>query len=121
MPSTGFKGVHKLTAATIDRVVTQTSPGAYVLTKHDPSDTFTVSYVGRSDADLNSRLKDHAAAGKYTHFKAGYHSTAKAAFQKECQLYHDFGGSDSLDNKAHPARPKNTSHSCPVADCDDLD
>jgi len=118
MPSTGFNGVHKLDVATIDSVVNETSPGVYVLTRKSVAETFYVNYVGRSDSDLNARLKQWAATGKYTHFKAAYYSTAKAAFEKECTIFHDFGG---LDNTNHPQRPAGTSYDCPAPGCDDLD
>lgn len=115
MASTGFQGVYALKAATIDNAVTKTSAGAYVLTKRDPKDAFTVNYVGRSDTDLNARLKSWAAgSNSYTHFKAGYCSSPKAAFEKECHLFHDFGGTKDLDNSVHPARPNNTNWACPV-------
>jgi hypothetical protein len=36
----------------------------------------------------------------------------KAAFEKECHLFHDFGET-SLDNKIHPARPSGSNWKCP--------
>lgn len=114
MPSTGFTGgPWNLTNNGIDSAITQTSPGAYALGRTGDDGTFFISYVGRSDDDLNRRLKDHV--GAYKTFKAGYLSGALSAFQKECQLYHDFGGVEGkLDNKAHPDRPKGSAAKCPV-------
>jgi hypothetical protein len=116
MASTGYRHVFELDTETIDRVVTQTSPGAYVLTRKGyDGKTFRINYVGRSDSDLNARLKAHASAGKYSHFKCGYNSSPMAAFHKECALFHDWGEL-SLDNGAHPARPKGSSWTCKSCD-----
>jgi hypothetical protein len=111
MANTGLNGPYKLDESTIDRVVTRKSPGAYALGASD-SNTFYIRYVGRSDVDIAARLKQHV--GKYPHFKFDYYSTAKAAFGKECGLYHDFGGPQGqLDNEVHPARPDGTDWQCP--------
>jgi hypothetical protein len=88
MPQTGLRGPYNLDNATIDAIVTRTSPGAYALGKVDDN-IFYVSYVGRSDDDINRRLKDWV--GKYPKFKFEYYDSPKAAFEKECNLYHDFG------------------------------
>ncbi len=114
MANTGFQGVFTLNVATIDRIVTNTSPGAYALTRKVPKDPFIVNYVGRSNSDLNGRLKSWESDGKYTHFKSGYFSSSNAAFETECHFYHDFGESRRLDNTFHPARPKNASWNCPA-------
>ncbi|GGF28982.1 hypothetical protein GCM10011611_38830 [Aliidongia dinghuensis] len=112
MASTGLTGPYAHTSAEVDNQVTRTSAGAYALGRTDSSGTFLVSYVGRSDDDLNNRLKTHASNATYKQFKYGYMGSSKAAFEKECTLYHDFGES-SLDNKIHPARPANSTWSCP--------
>jgi hypothetical protein len=39
----------------------------------------------------------------YTRFAYSYAPSAKAAFEKECRNYQDFGGSGGLDNEVHPA------------------
>lgn len=110
MPSTGLNGPYSLTSSGVSANVTKTSPGAYALGSLKEDDTFVVSYVGRSDDDVAGRLLQHVPE-RYTHFKYDYFSSAKAAFEKECRLYHDF---DPPDNKVHPARPKNANWSCPV-------
>ncbi len=115
MASSGLKGPYALTDDMIDDEVTRTSAGAYALGKLS-GDTFYIEYVGRSDTDVNNRLHDHV--GNYPKFKYDYFGSAKAAFEKECNLYHDFNPSD---NKAHPARPNGANWKCPVADCDALE
>ncbi len=115
MPSSGLHGPYALTTQKVDTVVTKTSPGAYALGKAQ-SNKFYVSYVGRSDEDVNDRLKDHV--GDYEEFKFIYCSSAKAAFEKECRLYHDFPNSN---NDIHPARPRRKNWECPVCDIFDDD
>ena len=112
MATTGLNGPHALTDETIDRVVTRTSPGAYALGRVDADGVFCVSYVGRSEGDVGNRLHDHV--GKYPRFKYGYYDTAKAAFDKECRLYHDF---NPPGNNVHPSAPRGTDWECPVPGC----
>ena len=117
MPSTGLKGSYSLTTEKIDEIVTNTSPGAYALGRYDSEEkTFYISYVGRSDNDINDRLKKHATEGKYSRFKFDYYDSPKAAFEKECNLYHDFGEKEKLDNKKHPQRPDDSTWECPRCD-----
>jgi hypothetical protein len=112
MATTGLDGPYKLTSARIDEIVTKTSAGTYALDATDES-AFHVSRVGRSDNDLNARLKNYIG-GKYKYFKFGYSPSAKAAFEKECRLYHDF---NPPDNVIHPDRPNGANWKCPVAEC----
>ena len=107
MASTGLKGSYRLTDSAVDSNVTQTSAGAYALGRLE-DEKFLVSYIGRSDDNVNARLKQHV--GDYDRFKYGYFSSPKTAFEKECNLYHDF---DPPDNKIHPARPNNSNWTCP--------
>jgi hypothetical protein len=108
MASSGLQGPFALNDTTIDKVVTKTSAGAYALVWADANGTFHISYVGRSDGDVNKRLHDHA--GKYAQFKCDYFGSSKSAFEKECNLYHDF---NPPDNTVHPARPSGSSWTCP--------
>jgi hypothetical protein len=107
MASSGLNGPYTLTAANIDAVVTKISPGAYAL-GYSEGDTFYIHRVGRSDNDLNKRLKDYV--GDYNQFKYDYFPSAKAAFEKECNLYHDFKPKDNVN---HPDRPNGSNWSCP--------
>lgn len=110
MASLDMKGPYELTKKEIDKQISRTSAGNYALGKVSNS-TFYVSYVGRSDVDLNGRLKKWA--GKYSKFKFSYATSSKAAFEKECRNYHDFGGSEKLDNEDHPQRPDGINWKCP--------
>ena len=111
MPSTGLHGPRPLTTQNIDAAVRGKGPGAYALGYTDAKGVFIVSYVGRSDDDINGRLKDWVGTN-YAQFKYGFLDSPKAAFEKECQIFHDFGGTKLLDNDIHPARPKGTDWRC---------
>ena len=108
--TTGLHGPHKLSPQDIDAVVRGRGPGAYAL-GNSSGDTFNISYVGRSDEDLNARLKTWV--GSYPQFKYGFLDSSKLAFEKECHLFHDFGET-SLDNKIDPARPNGTNWKSPA-------
>lgn len=110
MATLGMNGPYKLNAATIDTQVTKTSPGNYALGKNDEDGTFRVGYVGRSDSDLYARLKSWVGETKRPLFKYSYATSTKAAFEKECENYHDF---DPPGNDAHPARPSGSGWKCP--------
>jgi hypothetical protein len=109
MPNSGLRGPFSLTSAGIDSEVTRTSAGAYALGKTDDQNVFHIHYVGRADSDVATRLKAHVPKW-YPQFKFEYYPSAKAAFEKECNLFHDFGPGD---NEVHPARPQGASWTCP--------
>lgn len=89
MPTTGLRGPYSLDNNAIDTVVTKKSAGAYALGYINEEDLFVPKYVGRSDDDINKRLKDWVGS-KYPTFKFEYYGSPKAAFEKECNLYHDW-------------------------------
>lgn len=104
--------LHGLSNEKVDTYVTQTKPGVYALDETTKG-PFTVSYVGRSDTNLNQRLKDWVGS-KYKYFEFDYATSPKDAFEKECELWHDFAGPEGkLDNKQHPERPDETDWKCP--------
>jgi hypothetical protein len=104
-------GPFDLSLEKINELITARSPGNYALGYID-GDSFIVTYVGRSDFDLNERLKDWI--GQYPLFKWSYAISEKAAYEKECRNYHDFGGNEMLVNTIHPAIPEGTNLKCPV-------
>ena len=113
MASSGLSVSYPLTTKGIDGNVTRRSAGAYAL-GYRRDDKFYIKYVGRSDKDVNDRLLDHIGEkSDYKRFRFKYYSSAKAAFEKECHLYHDF---KPRDNTNHPARPNNSNWECPVCD-----
>ncbi len=102
-------GPHPLTVAGATAAVVYTSPGAYALGKMGTDGIFYIDYIGRSDDDIAGRLKQHAPE-RYPEFFFGYYPSAKAAFEKECWLYHTFR---PVDNVVHPARPRGSNWTCP--------
>ena len=106
--NSGLMGPYQLTPMGIDNAVTKKSAGSYLLGKTE-GEAFKVYYAGRADEDINSRLKQHVSAW-YPEFKFDYFPSAKTAFEKECDLYHEF---NPPDNEVHPCRPKNSSLTCP--------
>lgn len=115
MPSLNMEGAYELTTQTIDRVVAKTSLGNYALGNFSGA-TFVILYIGRSDTDLNRRLKQWAGETHYAWFKFSYATSPKAAFEKECKNYHYYGGRVMLDNEGHPHRPEGTCWKCPMCD-----
>lgn len=70
---------------------------------------------GRLPVDAPARERvETAVDSSYTRFAYSYAGSAEAAFQKECFNYHDFGGSEGLDNDAHPAPAAGSSWVCLV-------
>lgn len=114
MVSLDMQGPFDLDNTNIDAKITTTSAGNYAL-GIEKNGTFFVSYVGRSDTDVNVRLKTWVG-GKYLKFKFSYATSPKAAFEKECKNFHDFGGTEKLDNDIHPDRPDNSEWKCPACD-----
>lgn len=110
-----MQGPFDLTTLGVSNAVARGIAGNYGLGYVNDRNTFIVEYVGRSDVDVGGRLHDWIGT-KYKRFKYSYASSAKTAFEKECQNYHDFGGSGSLDNDAHPDRPNGMHWKCPVCD-----
>ncbi|MGP0075404.1 MAG: hypothetical protein ACLPWF_26110 [Bryobacteraceae bacterium] len=108
MAQNGLLGPFTLSDPVIDQQVCQGQPGAYVLEESADLVNFLVVYVGRSDTDVNNQL--HVHVGSYKRFRYDYCSSAQAAFERECALYHDF---EPRDNPIHPQRPAGTKWKCP--------
>jgi hypothetical protein len=110
-PRTGLRGPFLLNEQTVNEEVGYGSPGAYAL-GNKRGKTFIVRRFGRSDTDINARLKEYI--GKYDSFKFEYLDSPEAAFTKECELYHAFRGPEGrLDNTNHPDRSQGTMWQCP--------
>ncbi len=109
MADSGLQGPFDLSAAGIDIAVKKTSGGVFALGTSAGA-TFTIAYVGRCDSDVRSQLKQWI--GEYDEFKFAYSESPRSAFEKECDLFHDFGG-PTLDNRTHPGRAGNRRWKCP--------
>ena len=85
--------------------------GVYILSR----DGRNVDYVGRSDSDIQGRLRQSISEGVgYTAFWFCYESSAMQAYKRECYLFHKYR---PPDNTVHPAVPKGVNWRCPVTGC----
>ena len=105
---TGLLGPYRLTFDGISTAVARRSAGVFALGHKDRDGNFQVKHVGRSDNDIRSKLCE--CIGSDILFKFGFYGTAKAAFEKECELFHDFS---PPGNRVHPGRNKATMWECP--------
>ncbi len=117
---------YALTPQWIDEVVPEGYAGFYAIGNAN-GQRFEVRYVGRSDSDVHQELRRQEEKNRarghnpYKYFKYRLAKSAQAAFEIECQVFHESGGSDNLDNKTHPARLKKSGWQCPVDNCHELD
>src|SRR5512135_2994291 len=94
---------YSFTTQWIDEVVPEGYAGCYVL-GNTSGQRFEAKFVGRSDSDIHQELiaqkgkGAQSTPGQFKYFKYGLARSAQAAFEIECRVYHESGGSDSLDN-----------------------
>ena len=96
--------------------MTRTSAGNFALGRMEENG-FCVLHVGRDDHNVAKRLR--SLAGWHPRYKAFvfcYAPNQRAAFDQECEDFHDFGGTERLDNLTHPERPAGTEWLCPRCD-----
>jgi hypothetical protein len=104
----GLHGPFALASDAIDEELVDNCPGAYALGYTDRLGRFSITYVGSAGEDLKAKLKGHigtAALFKFRHF-AGQ----KQAFEKECEMFHQFL---PVGNFLHPSRPPGADWTCP--------
>jgi hypothetical protein len=106
-------GPYNLTPDNIDRFVKPCVPGVFAVGYTRESGAFVVRYVGRADSDLRAALRSQPS-DETARFKWVESASQMAAFDTQCELYHQFGGTDALDNDEHPPRPKGSQWVCPV-------
>lgn len=104
----GLKGPFALTDRAIDAEVSPGFPGVFALDDLDNGNGFHIVFVGRSDIDVNNQL--HVYVGAYRRFKFHCSASPQAAFDEECELFHDFV---PRDNAIHPRRPARSDWNCP--------
>lgn len=104
----GLQGPFQLSTDIVNDEVVEGRSGAYALGYIDNLGRFCITFVGSSPVDLNARLKEHIGTAQY--FKFRHLPTDRIAFEKECELFHDFrpGG-----NFLHPMRPDGSDWTCP--------
>jgi len=115
MPSLKMYGPYDLTPENIERYVKPYVPGVFAVGYMRENGTFVVRYIGRSDADVRSALRGQPS-DESTRFKWLESASQMAAFDTQCELYHQFGGLDTLENEEHPERPKGSKWVCPLCD-----
>lgn len=108
MAQTGLLGPYRLAYDDIQDAVQGEMPGAFALGHNDHMGRFCISRVGRSDTDVRQELCQFIGSANL--FKFDFLSSAKAAFEKECSLFHDFSPRGNL---VHPARPAGADWTCP--------
>ena len=112
MPVLRMRGPYRLREDTIDEKVTEKSPGNYALGECGDNGAFRVGYVGRSDSDVNSRLKSWVSRdGAASLFKFSYATSVRVAFERECEQYHDFR---PPGKHVHPVPPPGKNWRCPL-------
>ena len=81
----------------------------------DGKPRFHIKRVEHADGDLGKKLSSYI--GKYSAFRFKFFRSTRNAYDKECEIYHNFRPSD---NNYHPVRPKNTKFLCPIVDCKEV-
>ena len=116
MAKSGLLGPYPLTEHNVKKHVTDAedwssaSVFALGLTKHK---SFYLRRVGHGDGDLAEILLSYI--GQYSAFRFKFYRSTRTAYDKECQLYHEF---KPKDNTAHPIKPRNTKFTCPLPSCE---
>jgi len=113
MPTLGMRGPYDLNARKIDEVVRPYVPGVFATGYTKETGAFVVRYIGRSDSDVRAELKAQGY-DETARFKWIEAPSQREAFEMQCRLYHDFGGSAVLENEDHPDRPTGNNWQCPV-------
>jgi hypothetical protein len=101
-------GPFKLNFDAIDAAVTRNSAGVYALGHATPDGKFCIDHIGRADRSIKTKLRE--CIGSATLFKFGYLPTSKAAFERECELFHDLS---PPGNRVHPGRAQGSNWVCP--------
>lgn len=104
----GLTGPFVLSTDVVNEEVVDGRPGAYALGYIDQLGRFCITFVGSSPVSLKSKLKECIGTAQY--FKFRHVSTDRGAFEKECEMFHEFrpGG-----NFLHPSRPAGSNWTCP--------
>lgn len=100
-----------LTEQDINKNILGVLIGVYMLSRGNG----VVHYVGRSDTELSSRLKQHLNDGAYSQFWFEIVPSPLEAYYLECKCYHEYKPVDNSNN--HPALPPGATWKCPVAGC----
>lgn len=103
-----MNGPYELSFDSLERVLPKAKQGIFTLGYVDHEGRFRVQSVGRDDYDLRARLCE--LIGSSAMFKFAVMRDARAAFEQECELFHDLRPPSSI---IHPGRPVGTDWQCP--------
>ena len=106
-PRTRMSGPYDLTFDSLQRVVTQGRTGVFAIGQTDVSGTFRVQRVGRADDDVLEALRLLIGCGNQ--FKFAIFTSAREAFDTECELFHRLRPPSTI---IHPSRPAGTDWKC---------
>ena len=106
--NTGLAGPLPLRFEQVRGAIDRVAPGVYALGYPASDDGFCVLLVGRSDTDVRAALINHI--GTHRLFKYILTATPLLAFEKECELFHNFS---PPTNRRHPERTGGTKWTCP--------
>jgi hypothetical protein len=105
--NTLLDGPYDLTFDSLQNELPKSRAGVFALGHVDARGTFRVQRVGRDERDLQERLCGMIGSG--TMFKYAIVSTAKEAFDLECDLFHKFRPPSNI---MHPDRPRGSEWKC---------
>ncbi len=105
---TNLKGPHELSFDTLEQVLAKARTGIFALGYVDQTGRFRVQSVGRDDYDLRARLCE--LIGSSVMFKFATMTSARDAFEQECELFHSLRPPSTV---IHPSRPSGTDWRCP--------
>ena len=103
-------GPHPLTDDEINAHVSGSLAGAYALGFTVTDGVFDVDFVGRSAHDLRAKLLFHTPY-RHPEFLFTYCRNDEEAYDRECELYHEF---HPRDNLVHPAAPLDSHLHCKI-------
>ena len=108
MAKSGLLGPYRLNFDTIDAAITRSSAGVYALGYTSAEGRFCINHVGRADTDVRASCATASARRRYS--SSATCRPRKAAFERECELFHDLS---PPGNRVHPGRPQGTNWVCP--------
>lgn len=104
----GLQGPYRLAIDEIRRELEGQKPGVFALGYTDGNGKFRIDSIGRDDANIQHKLC--SMVGSNIEFKYRTYEDLKAAFEKECELFHTFKPPGTF---LHPDRPVGTNWTCP--------
>lgn len=108
MLTSGLHGPYRLSYDEIHSLVGPDWHGVYALGHIDHQARFCITFAGNATADLRTSLLDRIGTAQM--FKMLRLENPQAAFEKVCEVFHDF---HPPGNFLHPERPQGTSWQCP--------